>query len=185
MSGKVIFMDLRVIKTQKSIRNAFLELRKKKSIEKITVKELSEIAMINKATFYLHYSDIYELADEIENNTIQEIFDELHYVDNIFTSTSEFTKEIVMAFYHKHDIISILFSDIRSGKLVDKIEQEMKKHTLINDNDLEKKMMLTFLIQGAFHTAIKYKNENAEKVYSTLSAFSEKIIKDYIERNKQ
>ena len=103
-------MDLRVIKTKQSIKKAFLELRKKKSIEKITVRELSEIAMINKATFYLHYSDIYELADEVENNTIQEIFDELTSLDCIFTEPSKLTKEIVTAFYRRHDVISILFS---------------------------------------------------------------------------
>ena len=51
-------MDLRVEKTKRSIINAFLNLRSRKPLEKITVKELSEIAQINKATFYLHYHDI-------------------------------------------------------------------------------------------------------------------------------
>lgn len=176
-------MDLRVIKTKQSIKKAFLELRKKKSIEKITVRELSEIAMINKATFYLHYSDIYELADEIENNTIQEIFDELTSLDCIFTEPSKLTKEIVTAFYRRHDVISILFSDIRSGKLVDKIEQEIKKRTLKKDDSFEKQMMLTYVIQGSFHTAIKYKNDNIEKVYTALAEFSEVIISRYINQN--
>ena len=45
-------MDLRVKKTTKSIKDAFYELRKKKEVGKISVKELSEVAMINKATFY-------------------------------------------------------------------------------------------------------------------------------------
>ena len=55
-------MDLRTERTKRSITNAYLELRKQKPIEKITVKELSEVAFINKATFYTHYSDIYDLA---------------------------------------------------------------------------------------------------------------------------
>ena len=46
-------MDLRVKKTRRSIINAFLMLRANKPLEKITVKELAELAMINKATFYL------------------------------------------------------------------------------------------------------------------------------------
>ena len=40
-------MDLRTEKTRRSIINAFLELRAKKPLEKITVKELSEKAEIN------------------------------------------------------------------------------------------------------------------------------------------
>ena len=55
-------MDLRIQKTKAAIKEAFFELRRKKPIEKITVTELSRLAGINKATFYLHYSDIYSLA---------------------------------------------------------------------------------------------------------------------------
>lgn len=60
-------MDLRIQKTRAAIKSAFLELRRKKPIEKITVTELAKLAEINKATFYLHYSDIYSLADEMED----------------------------------------------------------------------------------------------------------------------
>ena len=55
-------MDLRTERTKRSIINAFLELRSQKPLEKITVKELSELAFINKATFYTHYQDIYDLS---------------------------------------------------------------------------------------------------------------------------
>ena len=58
-------MDLRNQRTKKNIRNAFIELRSKKPLEKITVKELSELAFINKATFYRHYEDIYALSNEL------------------------------------------------------------------------------------------------------------------------
>ena len=59
-------MDLRVQKTQRSIINALIELRSKKNLEKITVKELAERAEINKATFYQHYKDIYDLSEQLE-----------------------------------------------------------------------------------------------------------------------
>lgn len=172
-------MDLRIVKTKKSIKNAFLELRKKKPLERITVRELSEAAMINKTTFYLHYSDMYELADEIENDTIQKIFNELPCLDSLFTNPAKLTKEIVTAFYNNHDIISTLFWDIRSAKLVDKVEQEVKKRTLKDNSSVEEQLMLTFLVQGAFHTAIKYKNESVDKVCSEIARITEIIIKSY------
>ena len=56
-------MDLRIERTRKCIKDAFIELRKSKPIEKITVKELAALASINKATFYSHYNDIYDLSD--------------------------------------------------------------------------------------------------------------------------
>ena len=54
MGGK---MDLRIEKTERGIKNAFIELRSRKPLEKITVKELCESARINKSTFYAHYKD--------------------------------------------------------------------------------------------------------------------------------
>ena len=52
-------MDKRIEKTKKSIKNAFMELRAKKPLEKISVKELCDLAYINKSTFYSHYEDIH------------------------------------------------------------------------------------------------------------------------------
>ena len=66
-------MDKREIKTKRSIKNAFLKLRSKKSIEQITVKELAEEAEISKATFYLHYRDIYDLSDTLGTEVIENI----------------------------------------------------------------------------------------------------------------
>ena len=59
-------MDLRVEKTEKAIKNAFIELRSQKPLEKITVKELCAEARINKSTFYSHYQDIYALSEAME-----------------------------------------------------------------------------------------------------------------------
>ena len=52
-------MDIRTEKTENAIKSAFLELRAKRPLEKITVKELCALARINKSTFYTHYQDIY------------------------------------------------------------------------------------------------------------------------------
>ena len=63
-------MDIRIEKTERAIRNAFLELRAAKPLEKITVKELCSLACINKSTFYSHYEDIYALSQMLESETI-------------------------------------------------------------------------------------------------------------------
>lgn len=60
--------DSRVKRTKKLIRKGLTELAKEKSINKITVKELTDLIEINRGTFYLHYKDIYDLVETIENN---------------------------------------------------------------------------------------------------------------------
>ena len=66
-------MDLRIEKTEKGIRNAFIELRSRKPLEKITIKELCEHAYINKSTFYSHYKDIYDLSERMEEEVVSSI----------------------------------------------------------------------------------------------------------------
>ena len=58
-------MDLRIIKTKRSIRNALFQLLSQKPLEQITVRELAQQAEINKGTFYLHYHDIYDLVHQL------------------------------------------------------------------------------------------------------------------------
>ena len=91
-------MDLRTERTKRSIANAFLELRKQKNIEKITVKELAELAYINKATFYIHYRDIYDLADEVEIEVVREILGQMKYKDKLLTHPELFVKESMQVF---------------------------------------------------------------------------------------
>ena len=49
--------DLRVKRTRKLISQAFFGLLRKKKFEKISIQEIADSAMINRATFYAHYAD--------------------------------------------------------------------------------------------------------------------------------
>ncbi len=57
--------DLRIIKTNINIRNTFIQLLNKKDFDSITVQNILDTALINRSTFYKHYSDKYDLAEAI------------------------------------------------------------------------------------------------------------------------
>jgi AcrR family transcriptional regulator len=65
--------DLRVIKTKKYIEKSFIYLLRQKDFNKITVQDILDRALINRSTFYKHYTDKYELAENLCN----EVFDSL------------------------------------------------------------------------------------------------------------
>ena len=58
--------DLRVVKTIEGIKSAFQELVCKKDYGKITVKELCDLARINKKTFYHYYETLDALLAEMQ-----------------------------------------------------------------------------------------------------------------------
>lgn len=65
--------DRRKIRTKRLLRTALLELMEEKGVDKTTVSDLTERADVNRGTFYLHYSDVFDLLDQ----TKQEIFEGL------------------------------------------------------------------------------------------------------------
>ena len=56
--------DLRVQRTKEAIRHAFTEMICEMDFEKISIKELTERARINRKTFYLHYDSLDDLLRE-------------------------------------------------------------------------------------------------------------------------
>ena len=65
--------DLRVLRTRKLIKEAFLELIGEKGFEAITIQEIADLALINRATFYLHYDDKYDLLEKITADVFAEL----------------------------------------------------------------------------------------------------------------
>lgn len=55
-------VDLRVQKTQLAIKKAFVDLVLAEGFQNVTVSALAKKAMINRQTFYKHYTDKYDLA---------------------------------------------------------------------------------------------------------------------------
>lgn len=53
------------IRSRRLIREAFLELLRRKPYEKITVTDIVAAADINRSTFYAHYPDVRGLVEEI------------------------------------------------------------------------------------------------------------------------
>lgn len=65
--------DRRVRKTKTQLENGLAGLLREKAINEITVTELTERVDINRSTFYLHYRDIYDMMESIENELVEKI----------------------------------------------------------------------------------------------------------------
>ena len=59
------------IRSRRFIRQAFMEMLREKSFEKITVTDIVNRADINRSTFYAHYADVRALMEEIQNEFVE------------------------------------------------------------------------------------------------------------------
>ncbi len=62
----------RSAKTIREIKQAFLTLLQQKSLEKIRVAEVVTLAEISRATFYLHFEDIYAVYNLLQQELLEE-----------------------------------------------------------------------------------------------------------------
>ncbi len=63
--------------TKEKMKDAFLTLYEQNSIEKISIRQLTDLAGVNRATFYSHYIDIYDLLKQIEDEKYEVVFGKL------------------------------------------------------------------------------------------------------------
>lgn len=66
-------MDLRILKTRKAIKTAFLTLIYTKGYERMTIQDIADEAMINRNTFYLHYVDKIDLMESLCQDSIEQL----------------------------------------------------------------------------------------------------------------
>ena len=62
--------DRRVRKTKKQLRSALTQLLLEKDISRITVRDVADLADVNRGTFYAHYSDVYDLLHQLEDDLL-------------------------------------------------------------------------------------------------------------------
>lgn len=67
--------DRRVRKTRALLLKGLIQLMEEKDVKDISVKELSDLVDINRGTFYLHYNDIYDMLEKIEDELFQKFND--------------------------------------------------------------------------------------------------------------
>lgn len=78
--------DRRIRKTQNALKSALAHLMLHKRVKDISVKELTELADVNRGTFYLHYKDVFDLLEQSENDLLVELHDTIGKLDENMVS---------------------------------------------------------------------------------------------------
>ncbi|WP_404442144.1 TetR/AcrR family transcriptional regulator [Sutcliffiella horikoshii] len=83
--------DLRMIRTRKFIIDSFIQLLEKKDFNSIRISDITSGAMINRATFYHHFVDKYDLLEkvikeELMANVLQELSNNEEFNEELLKS---------------------------------------------------------------------------------------------------
>lgn len=179
MKVKNIYKSSR--KTDMLIKEAFAKLLKeKKELNNITVTELVKKADITRASFYTHYDSIYDVAQELQNETlnvllknidnIQTINDFDNYLDMIFNYLKE-NEKIYSMMLASND--PLLFAN-KLNKLINKHIYEVLKNKRHDDLILK----ITFYTDGCMNLLIKYFRKEIDYSLDKLNIFLKKSFRE-------
>lgn len=102
--------DRRVRYTKMVLKESFIKLLSEKSVNKITIKEICDLADINRTTFYAHYTDQYDLLRKLQDELMSEIISYLTQHTKSSTSVvSTQTLERVFEYIKENSDICTLF----------------------------------------------------------------------------
>ena len=93
--------DRRIRKTRALLTQGLIRLMREKDIKDISVKELSDLADINRGTFYLHYSDVYDMVNKLEDSLFEQF-------SEILKKDLKGTKEVSSHYQILLDVFTVL-----------------------------------------------------------------------------
>lgn len=130
MKGETL--DRRIRKTRRVIRQCLTELLKTKRIQDITVREISEKADINRGTFYLHYRDIFDLMEQIENELLEELEDVLNHfkASDLLSNPALVFTRVFQLVKENSDMVSILIGQNGDINFVNRLKDIVREKCL-------------------------------------------------------
>lgn len=186
--------------TSKKMNDALISLLEHKDFEYITIKDICQKANVNRSTFYLHYSNLNDLLEEvIENTTLsfhlhlnnngtetsiihqQNLDDLLLIKDKFLIPYLEFIKENKNVYkaikhhpqlFHANRTYEAMFTSVFSP-IMERFGLEKKWH----------KYMMDFYMNGISSILLDWVFDNCQISIQEMSNFIKGIIINY-ENNK-
>lgn len=157
--------DLRIIRTRKLLSNTLLDMMEEESIEKISVIDLCNRAMVNRATFYAHFEDKYHLLTFALEELKDELYEKFNKETKLTTPIETISSLMTMAiefFFDKNKHIANIIRNNRNGKVVSTIQDsiahsikyQLSKYKDTYEIKLPLQVLSSFVAGGMVSTAL-------------------------------
>lgn len=124
--------DRRIRKTTAALKHSLAVLLQQKSIREISVKELTELADINRGTFYLHYKDVFDLLEQSEDELLNEFHATLNRYQPMQNSdhTLILFEDVYRLVQENADLVRTLIGEHGDISFINKMHQLLREKCL-------------------------------------------------------
>jgi AcrR family transcriptional regulator len=124
-------IDRRVRKTKKLLLHSLTTLMSQKKINKITVKELTDLADVNRGTFYLYYKDIFDMVEQVETELFESFsraFEEFAANSKSYQGMLSFFTFVFEFIEENAELCRILLGPEGDYHFIEKFKTTIKQH---------------------------------------------------------
>ena len=185
--GSMTEQDVRVIKSKKAIRDALFSILASKPINKITIKEISETAGINRKTFYTHYDSIEDIITEMENELVVSIDSYLknciiaeyglnpcyfiQFINVIYSSNPEFCESLVSV--HNYHFLAEKIKKVFKKQLINSIDIPDKDKQILD-------FKIEFYLSGVSSVYIEWIKQGKPCPFEELSVIINNLVMEQL-----
>ena len=171
--------DRRIRMTKRMLKDALIELLKKKDIYHVSIRELCEAADVNRTTFYKYYGSQFDLLADMEN-------DLLEFIMKTIRKNEEDAEKIVAG------VCGYLEENLEFARLIinnnvdpdfahklfamDAIKQSVYERFSAGKSDDEIEYIYNFLTYGAFRTVCAWLNKEERESPAELGRLISQMI---------
>ena len=177
--------DRRVRRTKKLLTQALTQLLQEKQINEITVKELTDLADMNRGTFYLYYKDIFDMLEKIEDGLF-EALDEivsLHEHDDVSQQTKPILLDLFRFIEENQEMCRVLLSPHGDMNFLHRLNKVVREKCLqMWPNEEEKKdatfeYHYSFVVYGCVGVFRAWLNSECQEPAEKMAEMADAMIR--------
>ncbi len=169
--------DQRVRLTKMIIKKTFVEILQKKPLKKVTVREICDLASINRGTFYNHYVDAFDLMEQMITELLTAARDVLKNQKNSWEDNNySLCYNVLSLIKENKAFVSVLLKDNTDESLAlrfvrfSKEDFFAKYKGMVGDNDLPAlESFFLFATGGFFALLRRWFDNNTESSTEALA----------------
>lgn len=177
-------IDRRIVKTKRAINLALLQLLSEKSVDDITITELTAKADINRKTFYLHYAGVEDVADELTaklNDLFHTALESSLSEDKVFIPAKffEFVRdkiseqpELFRAFCLEETCL--YFTRALGETVMATLMNVYRNYTSVNDAAL--RLSLTYMLHGTLNIYLDWARNPSTLLLEDVTALALRFV---------
>ena len=171
------------LKTKQKIREAFAELLKEKNeLSNMTVTELVKLADITRSTFYTHYDSIYDVAKDLQDETLELI----SIYDKDIRSINDLDKYIDRVIKNLKDNEDMYRTLLRSREpllFIEKLSNMINKRLIDFNMFVETNysdLIVTFFTYGCVNLFVRYFMGDLKCSLDDIGEFIKGMVKELL-----